>query len=1187
MAIQKIPSTSVNGPDGATRLVFGGYSSTGTYIHSSPLPAGNYIAQIRYTTSRDITNTTTTRWFPQFSLSGSVNGTILSNMSPSGFYYDRNTTQYAEVRDGNYYFNIPSTESALTFNGGYSIVTGTTVTTWTTTGGNLDNVAFPKPDITSIAMTSRNTMVLGLSGKGINTYWTPDGIATTEDSGETWNNTSTGTPRGYTQLFPFTNNISGPGYPGVGLWSTNVREDGRSFPNQVHVARDKVLIPIGTLETTGHKIARFKTMGIYDVTNLTFTTSSSSTQNIFSITGGENGSRYLAVGETGSGVPYLASSNDGIGWVSRANTTGTMVFASGDGMGTAVISAVVSGETRHVVTSSNTSNTGIVTTTNLTNFTSRTNPTSVTKFTYGTFIDRFYLIGNSDRIAISTDGFTWTSSGTMPGGLKRTMAYSSTPTNKYIIGHDDGTISTSTDGNTWTSRTSNMSTRITGIAWGDGKYVAGASGGNIRYSTDGITWATTSTNFTLSTRWILGMGYTSEGFFAPVVGTGNPSPRYFRSNDGITWTSVSEWDSYYTSGFPVHAGNRETRVYGYRTNDYHFSTPYYGYSTRPSFDSHLAMTTNANYTTNSWFTTSPYRLDSNAPIGVTFFPNETAGARNLMWGQINYGQNSNPTTGNTANGQMELSSSFNNPSSSVRILVSPETDTPTVRELIWSDQARYAVAVGDYGRIAYATAPTNWQQVTTSQFGRDDIHCLTYGDGVWLAGGDNGKMSRSTDGITWATVTSGFGTSSVNVLSHNASVFIAGGGGGYLATSTDGITWTSRTSNMGGKDINVITPSIYITDIVPDRWFIGGNDGAAAVSTDGITWTTKYVKIPTVYEVQDIVQTTGTNYVGLVGYNNSVVRRGLWYPIRSTDGLTWTVPTYRATTTSGWTPEDSSNNSNGMTELVWATGGNLFAVDTGGNGSSRNTTDGARSRYSTDGINWQFIDITPLANVTRAQRVQMVSSQYIAWATVGGGPALIARSSNAATSWSTVASPFSSSVNPWYWGAGNGFYLVSGGVSGKLYKTTNFSTYSLILFGGTSNVVMDYDSTNLRWVLVGSDGRSFYASSTGVTWTQGANIPGISTVNRIEPDGTTGNFFVHGTNTYAYGNPINGWTVSTVPRQNDISYNWFHYNSTSDIVTTKIRPDAIQYGTLVSGSSATGTISPAYLSLYATNLTNL
>jgi hypothetical protein len=383
-------------------------------------------------------------------------------------------------------------------------------------------------------------------------------------------------------------------------------------------------------------------------------------------------------------------------------------------------------------------------------------------------------------------------------------------------------------------------------------------------------------------------------------------------------------------------------------------------------------------------------------------------------------------------------------------LISPENDAPTVRDLVWSNQAQRAIAVGDFGRIAWATGITSWNQIETSQFGRYDIHCVTFGDGIWLAGGDNGKMSRSTDnGVTWATVTSGFGTSTINALSHNVTVFIAGGGGGYLATSTDGITWTERTSNMGGKDINVITPSVYITDFVPDRFFIGGNDGAAAVSTDGITWTTKEVKLPSMWEVQDVVQTTGTNYVGVVGYNSSVPRRGAWYPIRSTDGLTWTVPSYRATTTSYWSPEEGSGyNVNGMSKLIWATGGNIFGVDTGGNGSSRSQSEAARSRYSTDGVSWQVVDITPLTNTSRAQRAQMVSSQYIAWATVGGGPALIARSSNAATSWSTVANPFSSTVNPWYWAAGNGFYLVSGGITGKLYKTTNFSTYSLILFGG-------------------------------------------------------------------------------------------------------------------------------------------
>jgi hypothetical protein len=774
----------------------------------------------------------------------------------------------------------------------------------------------------------------------------------------------------------------------------------------------------------------------------------------------------------------------------------------------------------------------------------------------------------------------------MPSNNKFTMAYSSTPTNKYVIGMDSGVIATSTDGNTWTSRTSNMSSRISGIAWGAGVYVAGGYGAHIRYSTDGITWSTSSTNYTATSRSIVGMGYGPEGFFAPVIDNASNPTYYFQSTDGITWTSTRGNDYYYTASYSAWHNNRETRVSGYYGNNYYFATPTYGGFFRELTDS-LQQTSSPNYTTNAWYTTSPMRYDSNAPIGVTYFPNMSAGSRYIMWGQINYAQTGNATTNDTYNGQYMQSSTWNNPSTAVKILFSPSNDIPTVRDMAYSAQAGYAIAVGDFGRIAKATTNTSWTQVTTSQFDFDDIHCVTYGDGIWLAGGDNGKMSRSTDGTTWSTVTSGFGTSTIWALSHNASVFIAGGGGGYLATSTDGITWTSRTSNMGGKDIYVMTPSVYLAEeFVPEVWMIAGQDSAAAVSTDGITWTTRTVTPPTIVEIQDVVKTS-TNYVGLVGYTKSLGSAGVWYPIRSTDGLTWTVPTVRATTTSYWQPTDSSYGADGLSRVIWTTGGNLFAVDTGGNGSSRSVGQGQYSRYSTDGVTWDVVEIAPLANVTRAQRAQMVSSQYIAWATVGGGAALIARSPSSAVSWSTVANPFSTSVNPWYWAAGNGFYLVSGGVVGKLYKTTNFSSYSLILFGGTSNTVMAYDSTNSRWVLVGSDGKSFYASSTGVTWTQGQNITGISTVNKIEPDGTTGNFFVTGNTTYAYGNPLTGWSVSSIPVANTFQSYWTVYDSNTELITTKSKPTSIQYGTLVSGSSTSGTISPAYLSLYATNLVNL
>ena len=1080
MAVQKIPSSSVNGPDGATRQVFGGYSSTGTYIYSSPLPAGNYIAQIRYTTSRSISTVTSNRWFPEFTLSGSINGSLLTNMAPGNIHYNPNTNQYTEHRDGNYYFNLAQTESALTIAGGYTVTLGTTVTTWTTTGGNLDFAAMPKPDITSMAMTSRNIYILGLTDKEINTYHFPTGVAITFDSGLTWNNTSTGSNYQYYDLFPFTSSGLSQGYTNVARWSTQLM-DARNLGNQVHIAKGRYLSPIGINIDNQYKVLSMKNIGIYDVSGLTFT-STSSVNNIVAITGGDNGSRYLAVGGYNSGQdPYLASSNDGIGWVSRCDTTTTMLLPSGSTLASAVISAVVSNQQRHIVTSSHSSTASVIAfTTNFTTWTTRTNPTSATIFNYGTFVtSKFYLMGNSDRIAISTDGLTWTSSGTMSSNNKYTMAYSSTPTNKYVIGMESGVIVTSTDGNTWTSRTSNMNTRITGIAYGAGVYVAGGFGGHLRYSTDGVTWATSATSYVSTSRSIVGVGYGPEGFLAAVSDNNSTNPTlYFESTNGITWTSTREYDYYYNASYSAWHSNRETRVSGYYGNNYYFMTPLNGFN-RNLTDS-LLQTSTTNFSTNCWYTTSPVRSDSNGPIGITYFPNDPNGENYILWGQTHY----NGGNGQTAyNAQRMASSTFNRTDQGIQMIYGPNGDMPTVREVAWSNQAGYAIAVGDFGRIAKATTSSSWTQVTTSGFDFDDIHALTYGDGIWLAGGDNGKMSRSTDGTTWSTVTSGFGTSTIWALSHNASVFIAGGGGGYLATSTDGITWTSRTSNMGGKDIYVMTPSAYLTDFVPDVWMIAGQDSAAAVSTDGITWTTRNVTPPSIVEIQDAVQ-TDTNYVGLVGYTKSITAGGVWYPIRSTDGLTWTVPTIRATTTSYWQPRDSTYNADGLSEIIWTTGGNLFAVDTGGNGSSRSTGQGQYSRYSTDGVTWDVIEIAPLTGVTRAQRAQMVSSQYIAWATVGGGNALIARSPSNAQSWSTVANPFPSSVNPWYWGAGNGFYLVSGGVVGKLYKTTNFSSYSLILFGGTSNSVMAYDSTKSRWVLVGSDGKSFYASSTGVTWTQ-------------------------------------------------------------------------------------------------------
>ena len=90
----------------------------------------------------------------------------------------------------------------------------------------------------------------------------------------------------------------------------------------------------------------------------------------------------------------------------------------------------------------------------------------------------------------------------------------------------------------------------------------------------------------------------------------------------------------------------------------------------------------------------------------------------------------------------------------------------------------------------------------TSGFGTTIIFALTFGNGVYIAGGDVNILTTSTDAITWTTRTSGLSPTSSDILSlsYGGLVYFLGSGNGQLRTSTDAITWTSSVSGfaLGG-----------------------------------------------------------------------------------------------------------------------------------------------------------------------------------------------------------------------------------------------------------------------------------------------------------------------------------------------------------------------------------------------------
>jgi len=230
------------------------------------------------------------------------------------------------------------------------------------------------------------------------------------------------------------------------------------------------------------------------------------------------------------------------------------------------------------------------------------------------------------------------------------------------------------------------------------------------------------------------------------------------------------------------------------------------------------------------------------------------------------------------------------------------------------------VAVGDSGKLTTSPDGTTWT-TRTSGFGTTRIWGVTYGDGLYVAVGDSGKLTTSPDGTTWTTRTSGFGTTAIQGVTYGDGLYVAVGSSGKLTTSTDGTTWTTRTSGFGTTNILGVTygDGLYVAV---------GDSGKLTTSTDGTTWTSR---------------TSGfTSYIFGVTYGD-----GLYVAVgdsgkltTSPDGTTWT------TRTSGF----------GTTRIQGVTYGDGLYVAVGGYGKLTTSTDGTTwtTRTSGFGTDWIF-----------------------------------------------------------------------------------------------------------------------------------------------------------------------------------------------------------------------------------------
>ena len=276
---------------------------------------------------------------------------------------------------------------------------------------------------------------------------------------------------------------------------------------------------------------------------------------------------------------------------------------------------------------------------------------------------------------------------------------------------------------------------------------------------------------------------------------------------------------------------------------------------------------------------------------------------------------------------------------------------------------------GQAGLVNYASGISNLVIATTldpwnsqsSGFTQQytKIYGLAYGNNVHVAVGYNGQITTSTDGITWTNRTSGFGVTYIRAVTFGDGLFVAGGdSNGKMSTSPDGITWTTRTSNTGND--------IYSLTYGNGLFLAGGKASAFSTSPDGITWTSGDTGFP------------GVNApINGLAYGNGVyVAVGQYY-----DGSDFQARMATSTNGSSWTnrtSQFSSSNIRGVTfgdglfvavgfdgQLTTSTNGTTWNSRTSGFGSTDDIYsvtygDGlyvaggedGEMRASPDGITW-------------------------------------------------------------------------------------------------------------------------------------------------------------------------------------------------------------------------------------------
>ena len=553
---------------------------------------------------------------------------------------------------------------------------------------------------------------------------------------------------------------------------------------------------------------------------------------------------------------------------------------------------------------------------------------------------KFVALGNRAVISTSTDGIAWNSIYVDNLGYDNSwqaLAYNGT---KFVALGSGGYVSTSIDGTTWTTATQNSnlgSHSWLALAYGNNKFVALGYNGYTSISADGTTWTTATQNSNLGSQSWRALAYNGTKFVA-VGADGYIST----STYGTTWTTAVQDSNLGSKGWEALAYDGTKLVAlssdGYISQfvgggDLIISS----YSTWGSITGTLADQTDLQDALNGKQATlvsgtNIKTINSNSLLGsgnVSVQPTLVSGTNiktinnNSLLGSGNISIDSLPAqTGQsgkflTTNGSSASWSTL--PSSgtwgSITGILSNQTDlqdaldkkqdkltpgdgitieqeeggwTPATYISEFEGGGWQALGYGDGKFVAMtysssegyscavSTDGSTW--TVTQQEGDNNLKDIAYDGTKFVALGNSGTISTSTDGTNWvATYVSNLGPHDWQALAYDGTKFVALGWYGYISTSTDGTTWTTAAyiSNLGSHDWQALAYS-------GTKFVALGNSGTISTSTDGTTWTA----------ATQVANLGSRNWQALDYNGNEFVALDYsGYTSTSTDGTTWTAAT--------------------------------------------------------------------------------------------------------------------------------------------------------------------------------------------------------------------------------------------------------------------------------------------------------